>query len=213
MSWVDPPLITPDVIEDRLIDTVRAHHVEHLAAQERRRGLTAGTLEPLATVSHLASDGEAQSGDALPRCLIGWVGVTDPPTVNERDTLDIRHTFGIEVAVIGQSRRDTLRRRDWLAWCVLECLLQRTPRDDHVISITVTDIEPLAVSERQRIWGAVRALINVVVVDALALTTLPADDRWPPGLPGGPPAGPYDPPVGLPPATDIATTITREGIS
>ena len=212
MTWTDPPLITPDVIEDRLIATLRDHHLEHLAAQERRRGLEPRTLEPLATISHLAAAGDAQSGDAMPRCLIGWAGFAEAATPNERDTLDVRHTFGVEVAVIGQNRRDTLRRRDWTAWSAIECLLQRTPRDEHVVSIDLVDVEAIEDIDRQRIWGAVRFLLQVFVVDALALTTLPAGDEWPPGLPGGPPEEPYDPPVALPPATDISTTITREGI-
>lgn len=214
MTWEDLPLVTPAEIEDLAVEVLRERHPEHLAAHERRRGLEPETLERLRTVSHLAAQDEVLSGDALPAALLGVVGTSGEPSRNEDDAIDVPLALGMEVAVMGQARRDTLRRRDWIAWTAIECLLQRLPRSEIVGSIRLRDVEPIVDAQAQRIRGAVRVMFEVWVPDALSLLGLPghADERWPDGAAGGAPATPYAEPVPLPVVAEAEADVDREEV-
>jgi hypothetical protein len=211
------PLITPDVVEDVLLDIVRRRHPEHLAKLERQLGLTLETLERYRTVSHMASD-EAQgalSGDTLPAILLAVIGGDGAPVRTEEDKLNVAMLVAVQVSVIGQRRRDTLRRRDWMTWTTIECLLERTPRRGPIDSIRLVDWEPVAQSEAKRILAESRLVFSVSVADAVTVVGgLPADDTpWPSGGPNGPPTAPYVPPDSDPlPATDFTFTTNKERI-
>lgn len=216
MTWTDPDLITPAEVEDLAVEVLRTRHPEHLAAHERRRGLAPETLERLRTVSHYAALDAALSGDALPAALVGSPGTFEPPTRNEENTLDVSLTLGVDVTVVGKARRDTLRRRDWTAWTVAECLLQRLPRSGVVSGVMLRDVEAVEDAQAQRIRGVARLLFTVTVPGAVSLLGLPADDdvRFAPGGPGGPPPDglPYDVPVPLGEVDDAAVEVIREEV-
>lgn len=212
----DSTLTTPDQVEDVVIDVLRRRHAEHLAKLERQHGLAPETLERYATVSHLASD-EAQarlSTDVLPAVLIGVVGSGGVPDLNEYDKLNVPMTLAAQVTVMGNKRRDTLRRRDWMAWTTIECVVQRVPRHGPIDSVTLTDWEPVTQSDAQRILAEARIVFTVTVADAVTVRGgLPPDDTpWPPGGPNGAPATPYDPVPAAPVATDITFTTNKERI-
>lgn len=215
MTWQDPPLITPDVIEDALVAVLRKHHTEHLAAHERRLGLAPKTYEPLATVSYLASSGGPLAGDNFPRALIGWTGIDGAPEYTTAgqsgDAIDLRYFVGVEVAVAGRDRRDTLRRRDVTLFTVVECLVRRTPGTGPIGGVTVQDIEVEAVRESPRLVGIGRAVLSVYVPEAIPARGLDPDNLWGAGQPGGGPPedDPYQPPAPLPPASEIGATVRR----
>ncbi|WP_217913232.1 hypothetical protein [Miltoncostaea marina] len=212
----DPTLIAPCDVEDLLIEVILRRHPEHLAAQERRRGLKPETLERLKAVRHLAAQEAFQSGDTMPACLVGSLGTAAAPARNEDDAIDVTLRVALEVAVMGRSRRDTLRRRDITAWTVIECVLQRTPRLGIVSAIQLVDVETVEFAQAQSMRGHARASFEVTVPSAASMAGLPADDAlWTPGSPGGPPPDgePYAPPVPLPPVTAIDAEILREGIA
>lgn len=211
----DPRLIVPADVEDLVIDVVRARHTEHLAALERSRGLAPETLERLRTVGHLSAAGARNVGDQEPSVLVGSIGLDGEPRRNADDGLDVTLSVAAEIAVIGTSRRDVIRRRDLTTWSVVECILQRLPRTGTpVTAVRLRDVETLEETDGNRIRGSARILLAVDVEDAVSLRGLPAhgDPNWPPGTPGGPPpdgepyADPLDPPV----ATDVTFTIDRE---
>lgn len=210
----DSRLVTPDEIEDLAITVLKDHHAEHLAKLERARGKPPETYERLVTVSHMAAEGLRISSDTLPAALVGVLGDSGESVRNERDALDVPLQLGIQVSVLGQSRRDTLRRRDATAWTVIECLLQRLPRADTVATIRLTDWESLAEADTQRILGDYRIVFEVTVADMVAIVggLPPTNTPWPPGTPGGPPAAPYDPPEPLPQASSVTYSLSKEPI-
>lgn len=174
-------LITPAEIEDVVIDVLRRRHGEHLAAQERRHGLQADTLERL-NVSHLMAQDERTAEVPLPSALVGWAGTASEPTRNEDQALDVTHLFALEVTVGGNRRRDTLRKRDWLGWVAIETILQRTPRSGFIDTVRLRDVEPVEYERGGGLIGVTRALFEVWIPSAVSLNGLAADDdgRWPP---------------------------------
>jgi len=213
----DWALITPDQVEDLLILVLRERHAEHLAAQERRRDLSPQTLERLKTVQHWAAPLDRLSSDTHPSALVGSVGTARAPERNHDDGIDVAWQVAVEVGVMGQSRRDTLRRRDWTAWTVIECLLQRTPRDGVVSALRLSDVEYVDEGDAQRILGTARILFEVDVPNMVTIAGLPVHDdpHWEPGGPGGPPPDdePYTEPEPLPESTDVGFEIERTPIT
>ena len=103
-----------------------------------------------------------------------------------------------------------------MAWTMIECLLQRTPRGSNglINSVRLTDYEPLADEDTQRTLGDARMIFEVGVPDAMSLTGyLPADDsEWPPEG-GGAPPDPYTPPEPRPEAVPTFTIDRRPLVS
>lgn len=192
----DPRLIVPHDVEGAIVDVISRRHPEHLAAEERRRGVAAETFQRLVTIARM-SDGAAVrlSGDTMPCCLLGVIGA---PTFerNEDNGIDAVLQLGMQVSVLGQKRRDTLYRRDVTAWTVIECMYQRVPRDGLglVDSLRLVDYEPLAEADTQRTVGDARIVWEIGVANVLTITGgLPTDDSEWPTEGGGPPEDPYDP--------------------
>jgi hypothetical protein len=213
----DAQLITPDQIEDVFVDVIRRRHPEHLAKLERLRGLEPETLERYRTVTHLAAEGaDARlSGDILPACLLGVIGTAGEIVVTEDDKLNVSLQLGVQISVMGQKRRETLRRRDWITWTTVECILQRVPRNGPVASIRLTDCEPVETADAQRVLAESRLVFTVTVADMVALRGgLPVDNSpWPAGGPLGPPSSPYAPPADPPDVTDVSFSVDKEPIA
>jgi hypothetical protein len=212
----DSPLVTPDQIEDLAVDVLTRRHPEHLAKLERLRGLRPQTLARLRTIVHFAHpDAQANPSDKnMPAVLIGHIGMSSAER-DETERLNTTIQLGVQVSVLGKNRLDTIRKRDWTAWTVAECLLQRMPRNGPVHSIAlVGDAEPLATGDRERTLGDYAFVFDVEVVGMLTLVGgLPTDDTaWPPGGPGGAPGRPYDPPVALPRASRVTVTLDKDSI-
>lgn len=214
----DSLLICPDEIEDLIVDVIRRRHPEHLAKLERQRGKQPETYTRYQTVSHMAS-GAADariSGDTLPACLLGIIGTASTPIGTENDGLNVSLQLAMQISVLGNRRRDTLRRRDVLAWTTIECVLQRVPRTGPVASIRLVDVEPVEERDEPRILAEARVIFEVTVADMVTVVGgLPSDDTpWPPGGPGGPPPDgePYEPPVELPEATDVTFAVEKQPI-
>jgi hypothetical protein len=190
----DPRLILPYDVEGAFVDLLDRRHAEHLAAEERRRGLTPRTFQPLATVVRMSDAAAVRlSGDTLPAVLLGIIGA--PEFVrNEVDAIDAVFQLGMQVTVMGKKRGDTLFRRDVTAWTIAECVYARMPRRGIVNSVRLVDYEPLSESDVQRTVGDARMVWEVGVTSVLTITGgLPADDLdWPPDAGGGP-TDPYDP--------------------
>lgn len=211
-----PRLITPDLITATCIDVLGRRHPEHLAALERDRGLPARKIERLATVDELTGEGNRQRGDQLPAVLIGTFGTANTPTVTSRRKVTFEWAIAAEVWVFGTNRADTLRRRDWYALTVAECLLQRLPRHaEPVDALELLDIDFAAgagkVGGREGSLAHAQLLFSVLTRDAIDLDGLPTDDSTlPPGSPGGPPGDTYTPPVPWPQVADAHTQIDKE---
>jgi hypothetical protein len=176
----DTPLVIPYDIEGLILDTLREHHAEHLAARERAYGEAPGTFQAFTTMVRM-SDAQALrlAGDTLPALLLGVIGVTDF-TRNENDAIDATFQLGVQVTVLGQRRRDVILRRDLMAFTVAECILQRVPRRDAINSIEWTDYEPLSDGDNQRTVGDARMIFEVGVANAIAIRGMPSgDSEWP----------------------------------
>lgn len=210
----DSPLIVPFDVDDIVVDVLKRRHPEHLAKAERQRGLAPRTYERLATIAHM-SDAQALrlSGDTVPAVLLGTIGA--PSFVrNEENGIDAVLQLGMQVTVMGQRRRDTIKRRDITAWTVVECMYQRLPRGSNglINSVQLTDYEPLAETDTQRTLGDARMIWELGVTNVLSITGgLPADDSEWPADAGGAPDDPYTPPGPLPAATPTFT-LDREAI-
>jgi len=190
----DPRLVLPYDVEGALVDIIDRRHGEHLAAAERRRGVPPRTFQPYATVVRMSDAAAVRlSGDTLPALLLGVIGAPDFVR-NENDSIDAVFQLGMQVTVMGQRRRDTLLRRDVMAWTTVECIYARTSRRGLVHSVALVDYEPLSESDDQRTLGDARLVWEIGVKDVLSISGgLPADDlSWPPDG-GGPPVDPYDP--------------------
>jgi len=190
----DPRLVLPYDVEGVFVDVVGRRHPEHLAAAERRRGEAPRTYQPFVTVVRMSDAAAVRlAGDTLPALLLGIIGAPDFRR-NEVDGIDAVFQLGMQVTVMGQRRRDTLLRRDVMAWTLVECIYARVPRRGIVNSVALTDYEPLSESDNQRTLGDARLVWEVGVANVLSITGgLPADDQtWPPEA-GGPPVEPYDP--------------------
>lgn len=198
-------LVLPYDVEQVFVDTIDRRHLEHLAKCERERDVQPRTFQPYATVVRMSDASAVRlSGDTVPACLLGVIGVPSMSR-NEDNGFDVTYQVGMQVTVMGNKRRDTLLRRDVMAWTTVECLMQRTPRGGDALlhSIRLTDYEPLAESDTQRTLGDARLVFEVMVRDVMDLGGyLPAEGR---GLPV-PPQEPYDVPG--PPVT--ATSVTVE---
>jgi hypothetical protein len=198
----DAKLFTPDQLEDAAINTLGhpsdpvAGILYHLAKLERLRGLRARTLERPKTVSHMANpDAAAQmAGEQLPSVTIMCSGAQGPPERNEEGGLALMVQLAVRINVLGHVKRDTLRRRDWTAFAVVECLLQRMPRHALVSRLDLVDFEPVEHSDDKRIRGEYALIFNVMVPDAISMSV--------PLL--APPVDPYDPPDD-PPVVDSIT--------
>lgn len=192
----DPRLVLPHDVEGEILDVLERRHPEHLAAEERRRGLDPRTFRGFATMVRM-SDAAADrlSGDTLPALLLGIIGA---PAFrrNETNAIDATYQLGMQVTVMGTRRRDVLFRRDVLAWTIVECMYARVPRRPPALvhALRLTDYEPLAEADTQKTLGDARLVFEVEVTNVLSISGgLPADDvDWPPEG-GGPPVDPYDP--------------------
>jgi len=204
----DTRLVLPYDVEGMIVDVLIRRHPEHLAKAERLRGLAPRTFEQFKTIVRM-SDAAAERlpGDTVPACLLGVVGA---PTFrrNEMEAVDAVLQLGVQVTVMGQRRRDTLYRRDVMAWTTVECMYQRLPRGSNgmISDVRLTDYEPVSESEKQRTLGDARMMFEIGVRDMLSITGyLPTDDTvWPPEA-GGAPDDPYTPPEPLPTATPTFT--------
>jgi hypothetical protein len=192
----DTPLVLPYDVEGVVLDVVKRWHPEHLAKLERIREVAPRTFEQFRTVvrmSDVAAD--RLPGDTVPALLLGVIGA---PTWrrNEDDNIDAIFQLGMQVSVMGQKRRDVIYRRDVMAYTVIECMYQRLPRGSNglINSVRLTDYEPLAESDTQRVLGDARLVWELGVTNVMSITGfLPADDTpWPPDA-GGAPEEPYDP--------------------
>lgn len=202
----ETPLVLPHDLEGLLVDLIKDVHGEHLAKAERSRGLDPRTLEGFKTVVRM-TDAQALklTGDTVPAVLLGIIGA---PTFerNEEDGIDAVFQLGVQVTVEGNRRRDTLLRRDIMAWTLIECLYQRTPRRGPIQSVRLVDYEPLADSDRQRTVGDARMVWEVGVSNVLQIGRgIPATDREWPAEAGGRPDQPYDPLSEYPEATTSMT--------
>lgn len=197
-----PRLITPDLIEDAVIDLVERRHPEHLAALERDRSVPVH-IEPFRTVDLLAGEGFRLAEDDPPCVLVGIFGADREPTRTPKRTLDFDLTLAAEITVVGAHRRDTIKRRGWYTMTFIECLLARLPRHaEPVDGIQLLDfdfVNGLTREEDARTVGTATLIFGVTVRDGLNLALLPPDDSpLAPGSPGGPPASTYTPPVPWP---------------
>jgi hypothetical protein len=200
----DARLILPYDVEGEIIDVLDRRHPEHLAAEERRRGRSAGTFQRFATMVRMSDTAaDRLSGDTLPALLLGIIGAPEF-TRNEENGIDAVYQLGMQITVMGQRRRDTLFRRDVLAWTIVECMYARVPRRAPALvhSLRLTDYEPIAEADTQKTLGDARLVWEVQVTNVLTISGgLPADDiEWPPEA-GGPPVDPYDPIEPRPQAT------------
>jgi hypothetical protein len=209
----DTALVLPHDVEGLIRDVIKRRHPEHLAKAERLRGLAPRTFTQYATVERMADAGALRlSGDTVPAVLVGVIGA---PTFTrtEEETINAVMQLGMQVTVLGQKRRDTLLRRDVMAWTTVELMYQRLPRRGIINSVRLVDYEPLAEEDTQRTLGDARLVWEIGVKDVLSITGfLPADDSdWPPEA-GGAPADPYDPVPDRPDVTDLTFTLDRDPI-
>lgn len=211
----DSRLVIPHDVEAALLTVLKARHPEHLAKEERRRGIPPQTFEQFATVARMSdAAGDRLSGDTVPAVLLGVIGA---PTFkrNEDEGIDAVYMLGLQVTVMGNKRSDTLFRRDVTAWTTVECLVQRTPRgsDGLINSVRLTDYEPLSEADTQRTLGDARMIFEVGVTNVLSVTGfLPADgSEWPPEA-GGAPEQPYDPVPPPPTVTDLTFDLDKTPI-
>lgn len=211
----DPRLVLPYDVEEEILRVLGARHVEHLAAEERRRGVASRTFQPFATAVRWSdAAGIRLSGDTVPALLLGIIGAPDLVR-NEDNGVDGVYQLGMQVTAMGQRRRDTIFRRDVYAWTVVECLLARVPRGrgNLINSIRLTDYEPTSDPDTQRTLADARLVFEVGVANVLSITGgLPPDDiEWPPEG-GGPPDDPYDPVEPRPTVTSATFEIDRRPI-
>lgn len=211
----DPRLVLPYDVEGAIVDVVDRRHVEHLAAEERRRGLRPRTFEPFATVVRMSDAASIRlAGDTLPALLVGVIGAPEFAR-NEENAIDAVYQLGMQVTVLGQRRRDVLLRRDVYAWTVAECLYARLTRGRGALvnSVRLVDYEPVSEGDEQRTLGDARFVWEVGVANVLSISGgLPPDDlSWPPGA-GGPPVDPYDPIPDRPTVTAATFEIDRKPI-
>lgn len=192
----DSKLVLPYDVEGVVRDVLQRRHPEHLAKLERMRDLAPHTLTKFATIERMSDAGAIRlSGDTTPALLLGVIGA---PTFrrNEEDAVDAVFQLGMQVTVTGQKRRDTIYRRDAMAWTAIECMYQRLPRGSEglINSVRLVDYEPLAEVDTQRTVGDARFIWELGVKDVLSITGfLPADDSAWPAEAGGAPTEPYDP--------------------
>lgn len=204
----DSPLILPYDVEGVIADVLTRRHPEHLAKLERLRTLAPKTYQPFVTVARMSDAAATRlSGDTTPALLLGVIGAPQF-TRNEENGIDAVYQLGMQVTVMGQKRRDTIYKRDAMAWTVVECMYQRLPRDSDSLIHTVrlTDYEPLAEADTQRTVGDARLVFEVGVKSVLSISGgLPADDSTWPAEGGGAPAEPYDPVEPFPTAVPTFT--------
>lgn len=211
-------LRTPDLIWGQAIDVVTRRHVEHLAKLERERNLAPRTIEPLKTVDVLAFEGARLKTDKLPCALIGVFGLTDLPRRKANDKLDMPWIMAVEVTVAGKDRADTVKRRDWYAMTVVECLEARLPRAENPVGrLVLRDIDLTAGDdpfERVQTLAQAQILFDVDVADSVDLAALPRDDSpLAPGGAGGRAPDPYadpEPSFPAPPNTVTTTTVVTD---
>lgn len=204
----DTYLFTPDLLEDLAIETIghsrdgAAGILYHLAKLERARGLRPRTLERPKTISHMANPEAASqlSGDELPSVTFMCSGARAEAERTEDDTLNLAVTLAVRVNVAGQAKRDTLRRRDWLAFAVIECLMQRLPRHGLVSRLDLFDFEPIEHTDDRRIRGEYSLSFNAAIPDAISLPPSYGLDYR--ASPAG--SDPYGPPT-EPPAVESIT--------
>lgn len=212
-------LITPDLVEQACISTLRATHAQHLAALERQLGLVPETVERLETVDLLAGDDQRLAFDLLPAVLLSIGGAAEQP---ERDVVDggrealaFPWRMDMDVVALGADRTDAMLRVRWLGMTVAECLLQRMARRNAPVeSLTLTGIDFEVIGATGSALARAELTWTVLVPDSLTVRghglpvyqvpTTPA-----PGQPGGPPGTDYQLPVPWPQATDAIADVTR----
>lgn len=200
-------LVTPDQITSTCLEILRDKHNEHLARFERQMALPPKTIQPLGTIGLLAQDEVRLREQKLPAALLA-IALQKAPDRNKNFKLDITWTLTVYVIAAGQNAVDTLKRRDWYAMTVSECLLSRLPRDGSSIdSFDLADMDfqsGKGDTTRYRSVADAEITFNVLVRDSLDLQTLPtADTDIPAGTPGGPPATPYAEPEPWPKANPV----------
>jgi hypothetical protein len=199
----DTQLVLPYDVEGVVVEVLERRHPEQLAKLERLRELAPRTFEQFKTVVRMSdSAAERLPGDTAPACLVGVIGA---PTFrrNEDEAIDAVFQLGMQITVMGQRRRDTIYRRDVMAWTAIECMYQRLPRGSNglINSVRLTDYEPLSEGDKQRTLGDARMIWELGVTSVLSITGfLPADDSDWPAEGGGAPPDPYTPPEPRPSA-------------
>lgn len=210
-------LFSADIGREIIITVLRARHQEHLAKLERQWDLTERTLEPLKTIDHLAGNGFLAE-DTPPAVLVGMSGTTNATLAPSRDRtanqpLAYNLTWDLRLAllVVGNSRKDALKRLDWYAMTLVECVLQRVPLDQQIIdSIAFIGIQPqnAAGEARARTTAETEIQFSLSTMQAVSTVGLPRDNTTlTPGTPGGAPAAPYDTPVPWPTATIVPADV------
>ena len=186
-----------------------------LAAAERRLGVAAGTIEPLATVRPLVGLGADIRTEPLPCCLLGMFGTNGQPELDPRTSvLSCGWQLAVQVVVAGVDREDTMQRRSVYAMVVAEALLQWLPRRDHIDKVELDSIE--FSSGRAELAGAENTIGEAQItftvhVPLMVSTVAPFDPALAAGSPGGPPSTPAAPPVPWPTlgAGDVDATFDR----
>lgn len=101
-------VIDVDTVEQALIATLKAWMPSHLAHQERRAGLDAGTLKPIKNwpvVSEFRTDPQTK----LPAIVVTSPGSVGAPTRNQKG--EIRKTWRFEVAIVIGDRNEREARQ------------------------------------------------------------------------------------------------------
>lgn len=209
----DRPLAS--TVEQMVLDTLRSRHVEHLAVEERLRGIEARTLEPVRVFGHLDDGLDPLAGQTIPCILIGVVGAASEPR-HDLDVIDVVWRLALGVWVHGTHPRDARLRRDVYLTTAIETVLGRTPHTGGICGIRLVDVEHPPPDEVQRRYAAHgRATLDVTTQAAYLTQVLPRDGTgWETlqGLPGGPPAAPYEPPAPPPVLGVVSNDIVKETI-
>lgn len=210
----DPRLVTPWDVDQALLGVLRARHVEHLAAYERRRGLPTGRVERVQTFAVLAEAGDLWSETRAPFIVLGTTSV-EGFTRDDGDARDVALTVDMAVGVAGVNPRDARHKLDVLTWTAIECVTCRTPRDgDPISGVDVTECVYREVQAGQAGGITLEAVVRFEVAVAAAFTTSwVADDGLEAGGPGGPPVDPYDPLTPSQPVQVVEAGVTKEAIT
>jgi hypothetical protein len=194
-------LITPDLIVDLAIETLDTRHREILAGLERDRGLPARTVEPFVTIDYLAGPGFRTRVDTPPAALFGVTGNVEEPE-RARDGITFHWALACEVTVMGQDRRDTMRRVYWMGLLVAQCLQLNLRRAaDPIDAVEVLDVDYSGGTADSQELVAQATIQFAVTVRQTLVTTRP---------PGGVPTDPYAPPAEWPRVQTVITNVEKE---
>ncbi|MEJ7824906.1 MAG: hypothetical protein WKF48_05730 [Solirubrobacteraceae bacterium] len=184
-------VVDVDTIEEALRETLEAWLPAHLAHQERRRGLTAGTL-PQPKSWPMISEVDLEPNAQLPAIIIASPGSAPGLTRNQKG--EHRKTWRFEVVVaLGDSSEKKVRKLAsmYLA-AVIGALVQNTTLGDRVLKCINVGPDDHAVgvttSKRRRaLYGtAFEVTIRDAVNDTKGTAEPPADPYNPDPFPLGP---------------------------